>query len=135
MRSTRSTPRSGRRSRGCSAFESEVGMSPSEVFPAPHGGQRGEHQPGAGGPPLRWDPSRVTQVAKSLERDGLIQRHRDPKDNRVVRMRLTPEGRRIFEGACSKREILRARIRRALSQEEEDELRRLLGKVAEALED
>jgi hypothetical protein len=30
---------------------------------------------------------------------------------------------------------LRARIRRVLSQEEEDELRRLLDKVAEALED
>ena len=48
---------------------------------------------------------------------------------------MTPEGRRIFEGAYAKREVLRARIRRALSQEEEDELRRLLGKVAEALED
>jgi DNA-binding MarR family transcriptional regulator len=81
------------------------------------------------------DPSRVTQVAKSLEGDGLIHRHRDPNDNRVVRMRLTPEGRRVFEEASAKREILRTRIRRVLSQEEEDELRRLLDKVAEALEE
>jgi MarR family transcriptional regulator, organic hydroperoxide resistance regulator len=74
-------------------------------------------------------------VTKTLEGEGLIQRHRDPNDNRVVRMRLTPEGRRVFEEASAKREVLRARIRRVLSQKEENELRRFLDKVAEALED
>jgi DNA-binding MarR family transcriptional regulator len=117
------------------AFESEVGMSPPRYFLLHMVAKEENISQGQVGHLSGVDPSRVTQVAKSLERDGLIQRHRDPKDNRVVRMRLRPEGRRVFEEAYAKREVLRARIRRVLSQEEEDELRRLLDKVAEALED
>ncbi len=117
------------------AFESEVGMSPPRYFLLHMVANEENISQGQVGQLSGVDPSRVTQVAKSLERDGLIQRHRDPNDNRVVRMRLSAEGRRIFEGASAKREVLRARIRRALSLEEEDELRRLLGKVAEALEE
>jgi DNA-binding MarR family transcriptional regulator len=116
-------------------FESEVGMSPPRYFLLHMVANEENLSQGQVGQLSGVDASRVTQVAKSMEREGLIQRHRDPKDNRVVRMRLTPEGRRIFEEASAKREVLRARIRRALSQEEEDELRRLLGKVAEALEE
>jgi MarR family transcriptional regulator, organic hydroperoxide resistance regulator len=117
------------------AFESEVGMSPPRYFLLHMVANEENISQGQVGQLSGVDPSRVTQVAKSLERDGLIQRHRDPNDNRVVRMRLSAEGRRIFEGASAKREVLRARIRSALSREEEDELRRLLGKVAEAFED
>ena len=117
------------------AFESEVGMSPPRYFLLHMVANEENISQGQVGQLSGVDPSRVTQVAKSLERDGLIQRHRDPNDNRVVRMRLSAEGRRIFEGASAKREVLRARIRSALSREEEDELRRLLGKVAQALED
>jgi MarR family transcriptional regulator, organic hydroperoxide resistance regulator len=117
------------------AFESEVGMSPPRYFLLHMVANEENISQGQVGQLSEVDPSRVTQVAKSLERDGLIQRHRDPNDNRVVRMRLSAEGRRIFEGASAKREVLRARIRSALSREEEDELRRLLGKVAEAFED
>jgi DNA-binding MarR family transcriptional regulator len=116
-------------------FESEVEMSPPRYFLLHMVANEENLSQGQVGQLSGVDASRVTQVAKSMEREGLIQRHRDPKDNRVVRMRLTPEGRRIFEEASAKREVLRARIRRALSQEEEDELRRLLGKVAEALEE
>src|SRR5688500_6575934 len=116
------------------AVESEVGMSPTRYFLLHMVANEENIRQGQVGQLSGVDPSRVTQVAKSLERDGLIQRHRDPNDNRVVRMRLSAEGRRIFEGASAKRKVLRARIRRALSREEEDELRRLLGKVAETLE-
>jgi MarR family transcriptional regulator, organic hydroperoxide resistance regulator len=117
------------------AFESEVGMSPPRYFLLHMVANEENISQGQVGQLSGVDPSRVTQVAKSLEREGLIQRRRDPKDNRVVRMRLSPEGRRVFEEACAKREVLRARIRRALSQGEEKELRRLLDKVAEALEE
>jgi MarR family transcriptional regulator, organic hydroperoxide resistance regulator len=117
------------------AFESEVGMSPPRYFLLHMVANEENISQGQVGQLSGVDPSRVTQVAKSLEREGLIQRRRDPKDNRVVRMRLSPEGRRVFEEASAKREVLRARIRRALSQGEEKELRRLLDKVAEALEE
>ena len=42
-------------------------------------------------------PSRVTRLAKKLERDGLLRRERDPEDNRVVRMYLTEKGRGLTE--------------------------------------
>jgi MarR family transcriptional regulator, organic hydroperoxide resistance regulator len=116
------------------AFESEVGMSPPRYFLLHMLANEENISQGRVGQLSGVDPSRVTQVAKSLEREGLIGRSRDPEDNRVVRMRLTPEGRRVFEEASAKREVLRARIRLTLSQEEENELRRLLGKIAEALE-
>jgi MarR family transcriptional regulator, organic hydroperoxide resistance regulator len=117
------------------AFESEVGMSPPRYFLLHMVANEENISQGQVGQLSGVDPSRVTQVAKTLEGEGLIQRHRNPNDNRVMRMRLTPEGRRVFEEASAKREVLRARIRRDLSQEEENELRRLLDKVAEALEE
>ena len=65
----------------------------------------------------------------------MIERNRDPQDNRVVRMRLTREGRRAFELASERIEVFRNRVRRALSEEEHKELRRLLGKLAATMED
>jgi DNA-binding MarR family transcriptional regulator len=48
----------------------------------------------------------ITGVVDRLERDGLVQRGRDPADRRVVQVRLAPEGeklyRRIDEGIASK---------------------------------
>src|SRR5215216_1890838 len=43
------------------------------------------------------DPSRVTRTAQSLEGDGFIRRERDVKDNRVMRMYLTDEGREVLQ--------------------------------------
>jgi MarR family transcriptional regulator, organic hydroperoxide resistance regulator len=81
------------------------------------------------------DPSRITRLAKQLEGEGLIERTRDPEDNRVVRMSLTSEGRRAFEMVSERGEVFRSRVRRALSEEEHRELRRLLGKLTKAMED
>ena len=117
------------------AFESNVGMSPPKYFLLHMLANEGSISQGQMGHLSGVDPSRVTQMAKVMEGEGLIERARDPKDNRVVRMRLTPAGRRAFEVASERREVVRARIRRVLSREEEGELRRLLGKVVEALED
>jgi DNA-binding MarR family transcriptional regulator len=48
----------------------------------------------------------ITGVVDRLERDGLVQRERDPSDRRVVHVRLAPRGatlyRRIDEGIASK---------------------------------
>jgi MarR family transcriptional regulator, organic hydroperoxide resistance regulator len=117
------------------AFERDVGISGPKYFVlrvlAEEGGvSQGEvaHLSGV-------DPSRITRLAKLLEGEQLIQRTRDPEDNRVVRMHLTPEGRRAFEMASERSEVFKNRIRRALNEEEHRELRRLLGKLTEAMED
>ena len=79
------------------------------------------------------DPSRVTRTAQSLEADGLIRRERDVDDNRVMRMYLTEEGSRELDRLPEINEQLRRRVHSVLSEEEFEELRRMLGLLAEAM--
>src|ERR687885_418643 len=79
------------------------------------------------------DPSRVTRTAQSLEADGLIRRERDPEDNRVMRMYLTEQGSVVLDRLPEINEQLRRRVHSVLSEEEFEELRRMLGLLAEAM--
>jgi MarR family transcriptional regulator, organic hydroperoxide resistance regulator len=117
------------------AFERDVGISPPKYFILHVLAGEGGISQGEIGRLYGVDPSRVTRLAKQLEGEGLIERTRDPRDNRVVRMSLTTEGRRTFEIASERGEIFKNRVRRALNEEEHMELRRLLGKLTAAMED
>lgn len=117
------------------AFERDVGLSLPKYFILQLLATEDGISQGKIGQLSGVDPSRVTRLAKLLEGEGMIERTRNPKDNRVVRMHLTPEGRRVFEMAYERGEVFRSRVRGALSEEEQGELRRLLGKVTEAMED
>jgi DNA-binding MarR family transcriptional regulator len=75
----------------------------------------------------------VTRTAQSLEADGLIRRERDVDDNRVMRMYLTEEGSRELDRLPEINEQLRRRVHSVLSEEEFEELRRMLGLLAEAM--
>jgi DNA-binding MarR family transcriptional regulator len=79
------------------------------------------------------DPSRVTRTAQSLEADGLIRRERDVEDNRVMRMYLTDEGSEVLDGLPEINDQLRRRVHSVLSEGEFEELRRMLGLLAEAM--
>ena len=79
------------------------------------------------------DPSRVTRTAQSLEADGLIRRERDAEDNRVMRMYLTEDGLEVLDGLPEINDQLRSRVYSVLSEEEFEELRRMLGLLAEAM--
>lgn len=81
------------------------------------------------------DPSRVTRTAQAMENEGLIRRERDPEDNRVVRMYLTGEGRRLLEKRPALNEKLHARINAVLDEEELKDLRRMLGALAGAMKE
>lgn len=81
------------------------------------------------------DPSRLTRIGQALEREGMIRRERDPEDNRVVRMYLTEEGRALLRHLPGLGEELERRIRGVMSDEELNELRRLLILLAGAMED
>lgn len=81
------------------------------------------------------DPSRVTRTAQSLESDGLVRRERDPEDNRVMRMYLTDEGRRVLSDLPRINEKLESRVHSVLSEEEFGELRRMLAVLAEAMKE
>ncbi|MCA1731181.1 MAG: MarR family transcriptional regulator [Actinobacteria bacterium] len=84
---------------------------------------------------FEMDPSRITRTAQALENDGLIQRERDPEDNRVMRMYLTDEGREVLQKLPGINEQLRQRVHSVLSEEEFEELRRMLGLLAGAMKD
>lgn len=45
---------------------------------------------------LHVRPATVTGLTDRLHRNGLISRHPDPDDRRVVRIELTPEGERVL---------------------------------------
>jgi DNA-binding MarR family transcriptional regulator len=45
------------------------------------------------------DAMMTSQVARALERAGLVERLRDAADSRSVRVTVTPEGRRRLKGA------------------------------------
>jgi hypothetical protein len=81
------------------------------------------------------DPSRVTRIAQALESDGLVRRERDPDDNRVVRMYLTDEGRRRLRRLPALNRRMEERIQSVFSEEEHEELKRILGLLAEAMKE
>ncbi len=81
------------------------------------------------------DPSRVTRIAQALESDGLVRRERDPDDNRVVRMYLTDEGRRWLRRLPALNRRMEERIQSVFSEEEHEELKRMLGLLAEAMKE
>ncbi len=81
------------------------------------------------------DPSRVTRIAQALEGDGLVRRERDPDDNRVVRMYLTEEGRRRLRRLPALNRRMEERILSVFSEEEHEELQRMLGLLAEAMKE
>ena len=49
------------------------------------------------GEKLFLESNTLTPILKKLEQTGLIRRHRDPADERQVRVSLTPAGRRLIE--------------------------------------
>jgi DNA-binding MarR family transcriptional regulator len=81
------------------------------------------------------EPSRVTRIGQGLESDGLVRRERDSEDNRVVRMYLTEEGRLRLQGLPDLNRRVEGRIREVLSEEEHEELRRMLGLLAEGMKE
>jgi DNA-binding MarR family transcriptional regulator len=81
------------------------------------------------------DPSRVTRTAQAMESEGLIWRERDPEDNRVVRMYLTDDGRRVLQKLPALNEHIRGRVRTVLSEAELRELRRMLEVLAGAMKE
>ncbi|WP_234731003.1 MarR family winged helix-turn-helix transcriptional regulator [Acidocella facilis] len=48
---------------------------------------------------LSLESSTLTPLLKRLEADGLLSRHRDTKDERVVRVKLTPAGDKLRQKA------------------------------------
>ena len=114
-------------------IERETGVGGMKWFVLTMLGRRDGISQGVLTQEYEMDPSKITRTAQSLENEGLIRRERDPEDNRVVRMYLTDEGRDLLRKLPEINEQLRRRVRSVLSEEEFEELRRMLGLLAEAM--
>jgi MarR family transcriptional regulator, organic hydroperoxide resistance regulator len=112
------------------AFEREVGLSAATWFLLTMLIDEDGISQGEVSDRFEVDPSRITRLAQRLEKEGLLRRKRDSEDNRVVRLHVTAEGRRLIESRQDHREGFEERIRRELRQEELAEFRRVLGVVA-----
>jgi DNA-binding MarR family transcriptional regulator len=85
------------------------------------------------GEKLFLDSSTLTPLLKRLETMGHVTRQRDPKDERVVRVRMTPKGRKLREKALDYREQLVKKM--GLSANEFRSLREDLVKLRTNLSD
>jgi DNA-binding MarR family transcriptional regulator len=72
----------------------------------------------------------MTRIVAALEEGGLVVREVDPDDRRLVRVRITSDGRRLLERSRSRKTAYLARRLRGLSEGE----RSTLGRAAEILE-
>ena len=115
------------------AFEREMGVSAGTWFSLALLAREDGISQGELSQRFAVDPSRVTRLAKKLEREGLLRRKRDPEDQRVVRMYLTEKGRGLVEDLYERRVRFERRIHGVLSLEEREELRRVLGVLAEEM--
>jgi DNA-binding MarR family transcriptional regulator len=79
------------------------------------------------------DPSRLTRLGGALEKEGLVRRERDPKDNRVMRMYLTAKGREKLKEIPAFSEGFRRRVDSVLNREEQRDLRSMLILLADAM--
>ena len=117
------------------AFEWDTGVSPGKYFVLRMLARKDGISQGEVWNRFEVDPSRITRLAKSLEKEGLVRRERDLADNRVVRMYLTEEGRRMIDEFSGRHERFERRVREAVSEEDLGELQRILSLLTEAMKD
>lgn len=77
----------------------------------------------------------VTFVMDRLEAQGLAYRDRSDEDRRVVRARLTADGRRLIEASFPQHAVFICGLMEELTRNEQQELRRLLKKLGKSVSD
>ncbi len=71
----------------------------------------------------------MTVVVDNLEKEGYVERKRETGDRRVIRVRLTPKGEKVFRETFPTHAEFVASLASALSDQEQTELARLLKKL------
>lgn len=82
---------------------------------------------------LRIDPSMITRTVKELEQErGWIRRERDPRDNRLMRVYLTAEGRERATAIPRRARLIEERLLSDLGEDDRRYLLRILQTLEEA---
>ena len=77
----------------------------------------------------------ATRMLDGLERDGHVKRAPATHDRRCVALRLTPKGRRVAAAERARYQAKGAQLFAALEPEEREQAERLLGRLAELIEE
>jgi MarR family 2-MHQ and catechol resistance regulon transcriptional repressor len=77
----------------------------------------------------------MTVVVDNLEKEGLVGRTRSKRDRRVVEVRLTRKGKRLFEDIFTKHSECVSSLAAVLSEEEQNQLAALAKKLGLALKE
>jgi MarR family transcriptional regulator for hemolysin len=75
------------------------------------------------------DGATITYHVDRLEKLGLVQREADPDDRRVKRLRLTPEGERLYARLWDEARAFEAKVMAGITDAEQARLRRTLAKM------
>lgn len=78
--------------------------------------------------------STATDLADRLEKGGLVERRRDDRDRRVVRMHLLPAGEDVVGIVIEERQRFLGKVLERYSEEEYMNLLQILGVLAEKME-
>jgi DNA-binding MarR family transcriptional regulator len=77
----------------------------------------------------------VTGITDHLEKEGLVVRDADPDDRRSITVRLTPEGRTLFDRMAKAHEQWVVEMFGGLSLDEKSKMHDRLGKLKQHLRD
>ncbi|ASA26533.1 hypothetical protein B9T62_29875 [Paenibacillus donghaensis] len=83
---------------------------------------------------LDLTPPTITQLINSLEAKGMVERQADPSDRRVVRIKLTEQGKVVTRQAKHHMDTTLNRLVEYLGEEESNMLAELLLRVHEFVE-
>lgn len=84
---------------------------------------------------IHMTPSAVSQILKALEEKGLIERHRNADDNRVVTIVLTEEGERLAAEVEAMHDAHLGDLIDAIGEDDANELIRIVGKIIDHYSD
>jgi DNA-binding MarR family transcriptional regulator len=77
----------------------------------------------------------ITGIVERLVRDGYVIRTSDPKDRRIVMIRLTSKGTRVVKDATERRKEVTMKMFGVISQEEREQYLKILSHIQEHLQE
>lgn len=81
------------------------------------------------------DHAAVTRHLKQLEESGMVQRRKNPEDNRFTYVQLTDEGKRRVAAYCEEKQRFISNVLKGFSKEESSALLEMLTRIKENIEE
>ncbi|MBV9616428.1 MAG: MarR family transcriptional regulator [Ktedonobacteraceae bacterium] len=113
----------------CAALEKPYVITPPQWFALSSLAHEEDLPIGTLAQRLTLDASVVTGIVKRLEQHGLLERIHDRTDYRLVRLRLTPEGREITHTLAGAAAAFHQRLLQGVSPEEKEMFLQQLARI------